>query len=1538
MKRIFTLTALLCLFMMMGINAAVAQSFSAKWSYGTNGDTTPTISPSGIFEASDPALGSSMGYKNGKPSSAYQTLNNIKVWQYTTTVSPADATNKDYTDDRTIKYTLTPKSGTTLTPSQISFYACKIANSDEVKVKVVASVGSKSVTLTNGTSSDIALDRDNGSNFKYDLGVSGLTVDESNPLVITVYVKGKGFRAEETDSNGKSIRAKNLGFGEVTISGTYKAGSTTIKSSSEMTKSTTVPTTWDFSDKSKWSSTVKALNKCTSEWTATGSNEWRPTTVCKNREYNLELINGLVFNTNVPGDLCLDNSNKQLSVAMGSSITIPGLSSGNYVRFTGSISGITTPENATLISSDGSYLYKINSHGDVKFEIPSTIKDWGAWIKSIEVLASAPVNKNASRQLSVEKLDYKSGVNSKNGALDRTTRGLSLKFNGGDGIKFNGDSYGINWRYKNASVTVGLDPDAIKSSGSDAKITRVVFSTNTASKDINLNNISMDADGDITLADRYTGPNAGSGAFIVFTPKNPVKSLTATETDNCNINLTNFFVEYEYSNGKDLPDHPTTVMPSENDIVIVALEGKSSASQSLKLPNTSVGNLGGTHNNISVWSYEITSSDGTKNPAGLQIASVSDGLLTVNATTVGIYTVTATYTPTKENYFTWGATDDNKETFTVRVIDHTISSGEWIFDATLNNGDGIGHNQKFSSDLWSETTVTDILDSKKTYKAYDLTNGINDDAKPLTTDGSKVVSHTEGLDFRSTLGESLVVVPDHSLRMDENSSIVIRNIKPSNDEGTTYILIDAQPTDGHGGFKVDKKMPISFYNEELSSTTNRQVFMLKVKSSTDVTALDVTLWPSDGMEIYKIEVTQKKVPTFTVEVSGDDLSSYTATDENKVTKTIYKVNNGKPFNVTFKTKETDLKGKLMVYALGDLVDGSAVEEAVASGKAGTATFHATGKNGGGAVFVAKFTPDASETTYTYGYATVIVDIGDKTMYRVGFGQSANVGDVITSVDGIKMYIDGWEGAEGAPAEYRIDGTADKWTKARKEAYIETFPGYDYTFSANENSADETQTQYINKNAADYRNEPYWYDEKNIPNNPYMMPVFGGFLKFVPSVNGTLKVYIHQNGAVCSIKHKDGTQTITPYIIHMRSYYIGDETGKLYTDADNVTAVTKARLATLWNTKGKNMRNLLGTIPTNNPDQEDDTDYATDMPQYKADIDFFKKAIGDRDVPQDEVQTVYCKNGGWVMFNEGATEYTIPNVKAGKTYYVFTNKTKLGFYGFRFTPDENVTEVTIKPSAEDETSYTLTKSSESAAGSSVAYKVDQSFKRELNAGMWNTLCLPFSLNEDQTKAALHEGFEIVDFYSVKNDKLTFKKHYYQMIDAGRPYLIWIPGTLGEKYDMKFQFPTGTTGYVAYDDKTSGSKPINVNGEDDSADKYVWTGTYQQMSLPENAYFVAQNPVNEKTVIKQNVSGNSKTNGYRAYLVAASGVTPVKALSIDYDGVDEEVTTGIDDIMADLTDPETTGKVYNLGGQLVSRNGLQSLPKGIYIMNGKKYVVK
>ena len=1489
MKRIFTLTALLCLFMMMGINAAVAQSFSAKWSYGTNGDTTPTISPSGIFESSAPALGSSMGYKNGEPSSAYQTLGGIKVWQYTTTVSPADAINKDYTDDRTIKYTLTPKSGTTLTPSQISFYACKIANGDEVKVKVVASVGSKSVTLTNGTSSDIALDREDGSNFKYDLGVSELTVDESNPLVITVYVKGKGFRAGEKDSNGK-IKAKNLGFGEVTISGTYEAGSTTIKSSSEMTTSTSASTTWNFSDvtSSKWTNTVSVLNN-TSEWKkAESSNEWRPTTVCSDREYNLELINGLIFNTITSDGLCLDNKNQVVSMENGSSITIPGLKSGNYVRIKGTnVHGITTPDNADLISSGGNeYLFKVTSDGNTKFVFPSSLTTWGVWIQSIEVLASAPVNKTT---ILISDLDIENNK-SANYGFDRQVAGFNIDFAGGQGLKSYNDGTNGNGTYIQLRHYTDNSDGSIKVSAVDptVKITKLRFNLDNTNGNSADEQLSFDAAGG-NIENKIEGDHA------------QITDLSAQGWSG----ITLSYIGTDGSKGIHIKSiEIETDKPVSSEAVTPVL------SQALQLvdKNGSKTIDGGISSGDNAnWLY---SGKFTLTSSNTSIATCKGN--TINGVGTGTATITVNYTPTNSSYF-----NAVTSTFTIRVRGDAVTQKVWIFDKTLANSDykGIGNGQNFSSDLWSETIVADLDDKKKTYSAKSFKKTIINDDEPITVDGSTPVYGTDGLRFTTSLTDNLVVIPDHGLRIDENGAIVIRDVMPTvtktdKTEVPTYILIDARPIEGRAGFKVDRgNSNCDFYNELFTSSTSRQTFMLKVDQS-NANAIDVTLFPSSDMEIYKIEVTQKKVPVITPTVTGagTDTENYT-------------VNNKEKFSVKFNV-EGGAKGTVNAYSISQVATGDAV-----SSTNGEVTFKGLAANGGDAVIVAQFVPSSDEDIYTYGLSTVVINVSDKTMYRAKKGDQHKVGDWVETVPGIKMQFGGWKGAPDAPAEYRSDSTADKWGKAKKEAYIDTFPGFDYTFSANENSACETQWQYMNPNFSESSSVPYWYDEKNIPNNPYMMPVFGGFLKFVPSKNGTLEVYIHQNGVICTITRKNGNQEFNPHMMHIRSYYIADETGKLCTDG--VTAETLAKPNEIWN--GSNGKEGLSTgygKPSNDPD--DKTNYETDIPFYQKDYDYFNKKYGSE--APSTAQKIYNLQGGWVMLNEGASKYSF-HVTAGKTYFVFTNRTKLGFYGFRFTPDENVTEVTIKPSAEDATSYTLTKRAESAAGASVAYKVDPSFKRELNAGMWNTLCLPFSLNEDQTKDALPEGFEIVDFYSVKNDKLTFKKHYYQMIDAGRPYLIWIPETQGKKYEMKFP-----TGYVAYDDKTSGAKPINVTGEDDSADKYVWTGTYQQMSLPENAYFVAQNPVNGKTVIKQNVSGNSKTNGYRAYLVAASGETPVKALSIDYDGVDEEVTTGIDDIMADLTDPETTGKVYNLGGQLVSRNGLQSLPKGIYIMNGKKYVVK
>ena len=1478
MKRIFTLTALLCLFMMMGINAAVAQSKTATFDL-----TSGKAQTDGIYTDVSSGLVMNIPYtttKNDKNEDVAHTsfYNAERGWRIYLDTDGWKISNPNSVKVTKLEFTNITKSGGRLNNSSLNVY-------DGNKL-----IGTATLIKDNETTT-ISLTSASTSNL--DLKFS----PDSKTTASEAYIY----------------------FSKVTV--TYEVTSTTtIKSPSEMTKSTTVPTTWDFSavTSSKWTNTVSVLNN-TSEWKkAEISNEWRPTTVCSDREYNLELINGLIFNTINSDGLCLDNKNQVVSMENGSSITIPGLKSGNYVRIKGTnVHGITTPDNAALISSGGNeYLFKVTSDGNTKFVFPSSLTIWGVWIQSIEVLASAPVNKTT---ILISDLDIENNK-SANYGFDRQVAGFNIDFAGGQGLKSYNDGTNDNGTY--IQLRHYTDKDGKTSDGS-IKVSAVDPTVKITKLRFNLDNTNGNrADGQLSF-------DAASGNI-----ENKIEGDHAQITDLSAQGWSGITLSYKGTDGSKGIHIKSIEIETDKPVSSEAVTPVLSQALQVVDKNGSKTIDGGISSGDNAnWLY---SGKFTLTSSNTSIATCKGD--TIKGVGTGTATITVNYTPTNSSYF-----NAVTSTFTIRVRGDAVTQKVWIFDKNLDGseGKGIGNGQTFSSDVWTFSTKDGVT-------SYSLANATKDDengANLITADGTTVF-RTDGISFVCEVPGHLSVVPDNSLTLDGNGAIVLNDIASSVNKGasTTYVLIEAEPVSGRAGFIVNSKnWNSNFVNQELTAASTRQTFMLKVTGQNNQQTVDVKIKPSAAMKIYRIEVTQKTIPTISATVTGK-ISTETTGD-----KTTYQASYGDSFTVTFNITESNLKGKFKVYAMDDnkIVSGNTVEHDVVSGTAGSAKFDATAVGGGEALFVAKFTPDANETKYTYGYATVSVDVADPTMYRVKNGESANVGDVITSVKGIKMYIDGWEGAPGAPKGYRSDGTADQWTKARKEAYIETFPGYDYTFSANENSADETLTQYANKFTANYNNNgKYWYKEG--VNNPYSMPVFGGFLKFVPTVNGTLKVYIHQNGALCQIRHKDGSQTINPFMVHTRSYYIADETGKLYTETDSVKATTKAKWADVWNgTKiGDGLGKSLGKGSNETKasfDDDDKTDYDAENEQYKEDIDYWRARVNDingnseDNVDENLVQTIYNLDGGWVMLNEGASEYSF-HVTAGKTYFVFTNRTKLGFYGFRFTPDENVTEVTITPSAEGATSYTLTKRPEPAAGASVAYKVDQSFKRELKAGMWNTLCLPFSLNEEQTKAALPDGFEIVDFYSVKNDKLTFKKHYYQMIDAGRPYLIWIPKTQGEKYDMNFQFRTGTTGYVAYDDKTSGLNPINVNGEDDSADKYVWTGTYQQMSLPENAYFVAQNPDNGKTVIKQNVSGKSKTYGYRAYLVAASGVTPVKALSIDYDGVDEEVTTGIDDIMADLTDPETTGKVYNLGGQLVSRNGLQSLPKGIYIMNGKKYVVK
>ncbi|MDY5091070.1 MAG: hypothetical protein SPE75_05815, partial [Prevotella sp.] len=67
---------------------------------------------------------------------------------------------------------------------------------------------------------------------------------------------------------------------------------------------------------------------------------------------------------------------------------------------------------------------------------------------------------------------------------------------------------------------------------------------------------------------------------------------------------------------------------------------------------------------------------------------------------------------------------------------------------------------------------------------------------------------------------------------------------------------------------------------------------------------------------------------------------------------------------------------------------------------------------------------------------------------------------------------------------------------------------------------------------------------------------------------------------------------------------------------------------------------------------------------------------------------------------------------------------------------------------------------------------------------------------------------------------------------------------------------------------------------------------------------------------------------------------KASELSLGLFDDNSTTPIETVKVDDLNRDTSGKVYSISGVLVKNNAadLNNLPKGIYVVNGKKYVVK
>lgn len=573
-------------------------------------------------------------------------------------------------------------------------------------------------------------------------------------------------------------------------------------------------------------------------------------------------------------------------------------------------------------------------------------------------------------------------------------------------------------------------------------------------------------------------------------------------------------------------------------------------------------------------------------------------------------------------------------------------------------------------------------------------------------------------------------------------------------------------------------------------------------------------------------------------------------------------------------------------------------------------------------------------------ALITVEVDDQAMYRVKSGEtyvnhttmwnqdrtmSVVLGGWLFSDDVKKIVATPNTSKEGLSAGYYWGPGA---TKAKWK-----LTGFDYYVAGDNN---KNARQENGSNALPETTNIYSADFKSytgtIKDKMFNVPCSGSYLEFNPVTSGKVTVHIFQNGVfdAKTTKEADGTTKKEYQYRPQRRVFVMDEAGNFVESTAHIESTNgkpTGGIQTIdkytWDLDSKTLtigdvRSHFNGIPT-----------TFDMTPEGFKNNVYESLLSTKIVPNAAAGK---GNGslGWSVLADSPVTYTF-KVKAGKTYYLYNFGSKIGFYGFSFDEGETKPEVdNVNYNADDATANNVVV--KTAEGRVAQVKI----ARKMVANRWTTCVLPFSLNRQQVdaifgpaySATAKDGTQILYFDHIEGNKAYFVRHAYNTIVAGKPFLIK---------------PTKNVESINTADVTDYKYVTIENTEPNDwckSNGYVWTSSYNTMNIAKNDYFIGASDGKFKAY-----SANSGTvKGFRGFLKAdhSAGAKPTM-LSISTssitDGNDGE-TTGIEDLIitADGELMPANSRVYNINGQLVSEDAsnFQSLPSGIYIINGKKYI--
>lgn len=229
------------------------------------------------------------------------------------------------------------------------------------------------------------------------------------------------------------------------------------------------------------------------------------------------------------------------------------------------------------------------------------------------------------------------------------------------------------------------------------------------------------------------------------------------------------------------------------------------------------------------------------------------------------------------------------------------------------------------------------------------------------------------------------------------------------------------------------------------------------------------------------------------------------------------------------------------------------------------------------------------------------------------------------------------------------------------------------------------------------------------------------------------------------------------------------------------------------------------------------------------------------------------------------------------------------------------------------------------------------RRTFNGNKWNSLVLPVSLTKEQFNEAFGSGAQLSEIDCVTNEGnnriINFKTVQESdgiYLKENTPYIIYIKEAETEKHPADEQYESIEDGVVQGPIYIVNSG-VNYQMKNDKSTKIEVTSTPELRylgSYVSNQYL----PIGCYIFSNGNLFHTSKAYTMKAYRCwieyKTDDDTPLAKFSVN------NTATGIDCITDNIENADS--HIYNISGQKIENT--DNLPEGIYIINGKKLIIK